>query len=176
MPRRCTICYHANRNEIDSALSDNVEYGKIRSKYGVSHKALASHLKNHLQPIINKANAKAEQAIVDKILTFREEVNYSPLEKIKLAQHRILNDLDSASDINERITIIREFRGWFQEEAKITGEYTKDKENPKSYTDQELAQELYRRLITKLDKESAIEGVKQYYPNANIQDITNLIN
>lgn len=172
MPRKCTICYHKDRRAIDIAIADNVEYGQIRLKYNVSLKAIASHLKNHLQPILNEANAKAEKVIVDKILRYREEVNYSSIEKVKFAQDRILNALDSARELSDQISIIKEFRGWIQEEAKLTGEYKKDGKNPANITEFEKAKQIYAKYK---DEPGADKSLKQVFPSLSDMEIQEIV-
>jgi hypothetical protein len=139
MPRKCTICSHAERIKIEKELLNNVLYREIASKYDISEKAIGRHFQNHIKPAIEKANKKAVRKIVYKITQYRQEINYSSLNKVKLIQNKLLNDLESVSEIAEKIKIYKEFRGWIQEEAKISGIYTKEKENPNNITEYERA-------------------------------------
>jgi hypothetical protein len=50
MPRRCTICHHEERDEIDRLLSGGGAIGPISAKWGVSTDALKRHKANHLLP------------------------------------------------------------------------------------------------------------------------------
>lgn len=164
MPRKCTICTHAERKGIDKAIQNNVEYGVLASKYNVSVRALGGHFKNHLKPVISKANAAAEKALVRKIVEFRREVNYSALEKGKFAQDRILAELDNAVNVSDRIAVLREFRGWYQEENKLAGNYTDNKENPANLSDTQKAQAFYSDLIRLgMNAATALEVTKSEY-------------
>lgn len=130
MARTCGICRHPDRIAIDRALADNVVYGIITSKFAVSPKIISTHRKNHFAPIVDKAKELAAQQIVDKVIQYRAEVNYSPIDKAKFLQHKLLIALDTAVGLEEELSIIKELRGWVQEENKICGNYTQDKTNP----------------------------------------------
>lgn len=133
MPRKCTICFHEKVKEIDALIINKAVYSGIARDFNVGEDAVGKHAKNHLQPIIDEANEKAKQEIVDKIKRYREEVNYAPLDKVKMMQDRLLNDLDSnvlsLIGVSDRIGIYREFRGWMQEEAKLGGLYQQEQSN-----------------------------------------------
>lgn len=129
MPRKCKTCAHSSIAEVDKAILGNIPYTQIASKFGLHHKSIDWHSKHHLQPMIDEANAQAKEAIVSKILKYREEVNYSAFDKVKLLQEKILTDLDGAGELNERVPLYREFRGAIQEEAKLSGLYQQDRKN-----------------------------------------------
>lgn len=104
--------------------------------------------------------------IVDKILTYRKEVNYPSLEKVKFVQHSLLNELEMVNERGKRIAIIRELRGWFQEEAKLTGAHSQITESPQIVTDLDLAKELYKRLIAiQWTSAKALEAAKIEFPD-----------
>jgi hypothetical protein len=50
MPRRCTICHHEDRDEIDRLLSGGGAISAIGAEWGVSTDALKRHKANHLLP------------------------------------------------------------------------------------------------------------------------------
>jgi hypothetical protein len=50
MPRRCTVCFHEARDEIDAALSAGRAISDISAKQGVSSDSLKRHKANHLLP------------------------------------------------------------------------------------------------------------------------------
>ncbi len=130
MPRRCEICSSEQRQEIDEKLVRNVANSHIASEYGFTERQVGSHKKDHVTPFVADANAMAQQAIVDRVTEYRAEVNLLPLVKVKLMQDKLFHELESASDVDERLAIIKEFRGWSIEEAKLTGAYIKDASNP----------------------------------------------
>jgi hypothetical protein len=50
MPRRCTICFHTERDEIDRELSGGGAIPAVSAKWGVSTDAIKRHKVNHLLP------------------------------------------------------------------------------------------------------------------------------
>jgi hypothetical protein len=50
VPRRCTICHHEKRDEIDRHLSGGGAIGALGAEWGVSTDALKRHKANHLLP------------------------------------------------------------------------------------------------------------------------------
>ena len=50
MPRRCTVCFHHARDEIDNRLSGGSVISRLASEYSVSQQALLRHKANHLLP------------------------------------------------------------------------------------------------------------------------------
>ena len=68
MPRTCTVCQHAKRNEIDAALIEHRPYRDIARRFGPSKDALVRHHDNHLPAALVKAKDAAEVAHADTIL------------------------------------------------------------------------------------------------------------
>lgn len=132
MPRKCAICSDERRNLIDDKLVRNVANSHIGLEYGFTERQVGQHKKNHVTPFVASANALAQQAIVDKVIEFRTEVNYPTLTKILAMQDRLLHELESADETDQRVSIIKEYRGWNIELAKVSGEYTDKKANPHS--------------------------------------------
>jgi hypothetical protein len=50
VPRRCTVCFHEGRDEIDRQLSGGSAISAIGAEWGVSTDALKRHKANHLLP------------------------------------------------------------------------------------------------------------------------------
>ncbi len=82
------------------------------------------------QPLIKEANEQAQIVIVEAIRKCREEVNFPPLEKAKWIQSMIANELDqlpsTVSNVRARVSLLRELRGWFDIENKLSGSYQTD--------------------------------------------------
>jgi hypothetical protein len=53
--RTCTVCSHAAREEIDSALIRRRPYRKIAERFGVTESALSRHLNDHLADHVQEA-------------------------------------------------------------------------------------------------------------------------
>ncbi|MCG0276856.1 MAG: hypothetical protein L5655_12020, partial [Thermosediminibacteraceae bacterium] len=67
MPRKCTICEHPKRDEIDRALIETQNIAKIAERYGVNYHALFRH-KQHLSTELIKAQEAQEVAKADSLL------------------------------------------------------------------------------------------------------------
>jgi hypothetical protein len=60
MPQICTICRHAKRQEIDTALLAGQAYRTIANRFAASPAAVFRHGKDHLPKALVKAKATAE--------------------------------------------------------------------------------------------------------------------
>jgi hypothetical protein len=67
MPRRCSICSHSKRRQIDSALASGDPIRGISRKYRVSEDALSRH-KSHVAEAVSRAAEKREENIGETIL------------------------------------------------------------------------------------------------------------
>ena len=63
--RKCSVCSHPERSEIDKALvTRSMSYRNIAERFGVSVGALSRHKSNHLPRLVEAANAsEAAQAV-----------------------------------------------------------------------------------------------------------------
>jgi hypothetical protein len=60
--RKCSICTHPQRMEIDKALISNVNLRNISEKYAVTEMSLSRHRKNHLAATLAQAKAMSDMA------------------------------------------------------------------------------------------------------------------
>lgn len=132
MPRICAICSHPNQMAIDKAILSKLSIAKIALDFDIATHSLHYHKDTHLNPIIDEANQRARDVIIQDVIDCRKEVQYATLDKVKLMQERLLNDIDFASSAQDRLPFIKEFRGFITEEAKLTGAYTQDRPNTDS--------------------------------------------
>lgn len=129
MTQRCKTCSHDQRDEIEKLILAGKSYRSIARQFKIGNTSVLAHARNHLKPIIDAANEAAQQQITEKITKYRSEVNYPVLDKVKLLQDRILNDLDAVFLAADRVPLYRELRGALQEESKLAGLYQKDRAN-----------------------------------------------
>jgi len=81
------------------------------------------------------------------------------------------------TETGKRIAIIRELRGWFQEEAKLLDIHARETKSPRIVTELDIAKELYRRLIAKQwTSEKALEGAKYEFPDIEEWEILDQTN
>ncbi len=114
MPRTCTICRHAEREAIDSALVERQPFRHIAAQHKVSTSALVRHFDDHLPAALVEAKAAAEVAHADTIL-----------DQVQTLRDRALKILDTAEEGNDlRIALgaIREARGCLELLGKLAGE------------------------------------------------------
>src|SRR5688500_11190190 len=68
MPRACSVCAHAKRNEIDAALVRGEAYRNIAERFRLSVGSLHRHGAEHLPATLTKAAEAAEVAHADTLL------------------------------------------------------------------------------------------------------------
>jgi len=83
MPRKCSICEHVSRHEIDTALvSPNATLRDIARQYRVSKDAVSRHIKGgHIAAKIQKAK-HAHEALAADILLNRIQKFHDKFEKV----------------------------------------------------------------------------------------------
>ena len=114
MPRKCTICHHAQRGGIDAALVKRQPFRHIAVRYKVSTSALVRHSDDHLPAALVKANEAAAVAHADTIL--------SQVHDLRDRALIILNKAEEAEDYRGALSAIREARGCLELLGKLAGE------------------------------------------------------
>ena len=115
MPRSCTVCVHAKREEIDRALVEGVSAAEISGRYRtIGERAVRRHRSNHLPAKLVMAEKAAEVAEADNLL-----------DQVGDLQRRALAILDRAEEVGElrtALSAIREARGNLELLAKLIGQ------------------------------------------------------
>jgi len=114
MPRVCTVCAHADREAIDTALVAGTPLREISALYRVSEDAVARHAAKHIPATLTKAQDAADAAHADDLLA-----------QVRGLQARALAILDAAEalgDLKTALAAIRETRGTLELLAKLTGD------------------------------------------------------
>ncbi len=113
MPRKCTICHHPNRDDIDQALVQRVPYRHIAGRHEVSTGALVRHADDHLPATLLQAQRAADVAHADNILG----------EVLGLRDHalEILDKAEKVDDLRVACAAIREARGCLELLGKLAG-------------------------------------------------------
>jgi hypothetical protein len=115
MPRRCSVCTHPDRENIDEALVGATAISAISAKYrDISEDALGRHKANHLPAKLVMAEKAKEVAQADSLL-----------DQVRDLQGRALAILDQAEmsgDLRTALGAIREARGNLELLAKLLGE------------------------------------------------------
>ena len=68
MPRKCTVCTHEQREEIDRLLASNDSIRSIAARYSLSRAALTRHRDSHLTAAVTKAQEAQEVAHADNLM------------------------------------------------------------------------------------------------------------
>ena len=115
MPRRCSVCTHPDRENIDEVLVGATAISAISAKYrDISEDALGRHKANHLPAKLVMAEKAKEVAQADSLL-----------DQVRDLQGRALAILDQAEmsgDLRTALGAIREARGNLELLAKLLGE------------------------------------------------------
>jgi len=68
MPRRCTICAHPKREEIEQEILNGVPYSAIARRFNVGRDSVRRHAKSHLPKRLAAAHKAEEAARGDDLL------------------------------------------------------------------------------------------------------------
>jgi hypothetical protein len=114
MGRKCTVCTHPKRGEIDRELFYQKSCHSIAAKYGLNHQAVANHRNLHLLPVLAQAEAADEMV--------RSESLWSELRRLKLHGWRFLERAERKNDSPSIAAAIREVRSCIELCAKLEGQ------------------------------------------------------
>ena len=76
MPRRCTICTHPQREEIDRALVEGESFRNMARRFGVSLGALhrhRTHIRDDVQQAIEAKAVRSGRSVLDRIRELNRE-------------------------------------------------------------------------------------------------------
>jgi len=114
MPRKCTICHHADRVAIDQVLVERMPFRHIAAQFGVSTSALVRHSDDHLPAELVKAREAAEVANADTILGHVQTLRDRALT--------ILDAAEATGELRTALAAIREARGCLELLGRLPGE------------------------------------------------------
>lgn len=115
MPRKCTICAHPDREDIDQALvAGDLSYRAIADRFGIARSSLIRHKTNHLPATLAQAQEAQEVARAGDLL--------SQLGQLRAEAQRIKNKAEAAGDFRTALTGIRELVRIVELMAKVSGE------------------------------------------------------
>ncbi len=114
MPRRCTICTHEKRTDIDQALVGRRPFRDIAGQFDVSKSALVRHHDDHLPASLVKAQEATEAAQADALLAQVVDLRDKALGILKKAE--------DADELQTAISAIREARANVELLGKLAGQ------------------------------------------------------
>lgn len=112
-------------------IANRDPYLQIATKFGLNQRTVNTHGKKHVLPFIQNVELQVQAEILTRVRTYRDEVNLPLPEKSKHIENRLWLEFDQAETLPERMLVMREINKQQTEQAKLAGDYTKDKENPK---------------------------------------------
>ena len=115
MSRKCSICCHPQRDEIDKRLArgDSIA-GITRDIAGISEDALRRHKEAHIPEALAKAEGVKEVAEANTLL--------ADIRALREKATTILEKAEKAGDLKTALLGIREARGSIELLAKVEGQ------------------------------------------------------
>ncbi len=143
MPRRCTVCAHPQREEIDRAIARGESYRGIAQRYSVSVTAIYRHAKAHLpQPV---------QAAVQAEMVEHGASILSQVRELNQKARQLLDEAASRGRYAGAAAFLREARELLILEARLLGELdSRDRVEVHTYLD---ARTLAIRIAKELEDE-----------------------
>jgi sugar phosphate isomerase/epimerase len=111
MPRTCTVCRHAQREQIDAALlSGRSTFRGLASSYGVSASAVRRHRAEHLPEVLRRAKSLDDIAAA---VSLAEQVRTLRAHAVQL-----LAKFQAEGDSKNELAVLRELRALADVEAR----------------------------------------------------------
>lgn len=115
MTRRCTICSHNNRTEIEEALLKGEQsFRRIAAQYAVTEQSLRRHKKDHLPAAMTAARATQEATRADDLLAQVQQLQVKALDLLRKAE--------AQGDLRAALQGIGQARGCLELLARLLGE------------------------------------------------------
>jgi len=118
MPRKCTVCDHPHRAEIDAAIVEGTSLRVVAGHASLSFAAMQRHAKAHLPPaIVKAAEVKAEILEVARAETLLDQVKALQIRALEL-----LDQAEASGEIRNALAGVRECRGILELLGRVTRE------------------------------------------------------
>jgi len=114
VPRQCTICTHAERDAINTALASQEPYRVVAQRYAASPDAVYRHKVDHLPAKLAKAHEAKETALADDLL--------GQVKALRNKAISILGKAEAAGDLRTALLGIREARACVELLLEVEGE------------------------------------------------------
>jgi hypothetical protein len=114
VPRRCTVCDHPQRHNIDEALVTGAPYRSVAKQFELSESAVYRHKTEHLPAHLLKAREVEEATRADDLL---EQVR-----NLQAHALHILECAEKAGDLRTALAAISQARGNLELLGKLAGE------------------------------------------------------
>jgi outer membrane murein-binding lipoprotein Lpp len=114
VPRRCTICDHSQRADIDTALLVGEAYRSIAQRIAISADAVWRHKSEHLPSSLTQAKEAETVSNADDLL--------AKVAAIETEAKRIAKKAEAAGDLRTAMSGVRELARLVELLAKLRGE------------------------------------------------------
>jgi hypothetical protein len=114
MPQVCSICKHAERSGIESALASGASLRDIARQFGAGKDAVARHRDNCIKPILQEAKAQQDEQTAFNTI--------SEMEWIREQARSIYQATNDAGDYRLALAALGELRRQNELRAKLEGE------------------------------------------------------
>src|ERR671913_749223 len=114
MPRRCTVCDHPQRHDIDEALVTGAPYRSVARRFELSESSVYRHKTEHLPAHLLKAREVEEVAQAEDLLEQLRHLQTHALD--------ILERAEKAGDLRTALAAISQARGNLELLGKLAGE------------------------------------------------------
>ncbi len=114
MARRCTVCDHRQREEIDHALVEGESLRDIARRHSLSKDAVARHKAEHLPTALTKAKEGADAVHADDLL--------GKIRGLEKDARRICGRAEAEGDYRTALAGIRELTRLVELIGKLAGE------------------------------------------------------
>ena len=113
MARRCTVCNHSQREEIDRQLVCGESYRKIADQFSLSFGSIARHKESHIPDALVKAQDAGEAAQGDTLL--------AQVKALQSEAQDILGEARAAGDLKTALLGIGKARDCLELLFKVEG-------------------------------------------------------
>jgi transposase-like protein len=114
MSRKCTVCGHPNKDEIDKALVSKGAIRDIARQFDIDKSALSRHKQNHLPSILARAEDAKEVTKANNLI--------DEIERLRVKAERIARKAEKKGDYRTALAGIRELTRIVEILAKMQGE------------------------------------------------------
>lgn len=166
----CKICSSPVRNQLERDLLNGKSHLSVSQEYNFHRATIRKHYDEHLLPFLQDVQVETRKALATQLADLSQEVYLPLMEKVKLGQDfalttykQALASANSGKSFANAIRALGEFRYWVQEEARMTGEYQKERQNQHDIRASRL-----RKAIEQRAKETGVTYVEElrYYLNS----------
>ena len=143
MPKRCLVCTHPRREEVDRAIARGEPYAAISRTYSISRHSIERHAKLHLPVVVREA---ARTQVVEHGGTILDQVR-----RLNAKALQLLDEAAAKGRYTGAAAFLKEARELLTLEARLLGELdTRDRVEVHNYLD---ARTLAIRIAKELEDE-----------------------